>query len=301
MSRPQDVRLYAILARDAPRAILFRRGPSKQVLLIAWDTERDTFEEGQWLKGRIYERRCDLSPDGQLLIYFAAKQKKPYYTWTAISRPPYFTALALWPKGDAWGGGGLFRTRRHILLNHRAGEMELAPDFRVPKSMNVNALGTHSGWGEDDLIWSARLTREGWIAKSSGAYKRAGGRMFMTANPAIIWEKPHPRWPERYALGMSIRGIGERNGPWYVIDHEVFDYESDDCMALERSDWADWLPNGDLAYAHHGKLYRWECEAKKFSLSREPRVIADFADRKFRELAAPPEAERWPQPKRRTR
>jgi hypothetical protein len=97
-------RLYAILARRSPVAVLFRRGPSKQVLLIRWNTNDDSLLPGQWLKGRIYERRCDLSPDGDLLLYFAANWKKPYLSWSAVSRPPYLTALALWPKGDGWGG-----------------------------------------------------------------------------------------------------------------------------------------------------------------------------------------------------
>lgn len=76
---------------------------------------------GQWFKGRIYERRCDLSPSGEKLIYFAAKYRSPLYTWTAVSRPPFLTALLLWPKGDAWGGGGLFNNERTIGLPMAAG------------------------------------------------------------------------------------------------------------------------------------------------------------------------------------
>ena len=57
-------RLYVIQARDAPRAVIFRRGPSAHVMLALWHTDTDRVEEGQWLKGRIYERRADLSPDG---------------------------------------------------------------------------------------------------------------------------------------------------------------------------------------------------------------------------------------------
>ena len=107
MAAPKSsVRLYALLARAAPVAVIFRRGPSRQVQLVLWKTDTDTFESGQWFKGRIYERRCDLSPSGRRLIYFAAKYRKPLYTWTAVSRPPFLTAVALWPKGDAWGGGG---------------------------------------------------------------------------------------------------------------------------------------------------------------------------------------------------
>jgi hypothetical protein len=68
-------------------------------LLALWHTDTDQFDEGQWLKARIYERRCDLSPDGKLLTYFAANHKQPYYSWTAISKPPFLTALALWSRG----------------------------------------------------------------------------------------------------------------------------------------------------------------------------------------------------------
>ncbi len=59
---PRHAALYAILARDARTGVVFRRGPSRQVQLIRWDLRDDTFEHGQWFKGRIYERRCDLSP-----------------------------------------------------------------------------------------------------------------------------------------------------------------------------------------------------------------------------------------------
>ena len=113
----RPARLYALIAREARKAVVFRRGPSKSVLLLAWDLENDTLTPGQWLRGRIYERRCDLSPDGELLAYFAANQREPLYSWTAVSRPPYLTALALWPKGDCWGGGGLFRHERTLALN----------------------------------------------------------------------------------------------------------------------------------------------------------------------------------------
>jgi hypothetical protein len=103
-----SIRIYAILAREAPFAVVFRRGPSKQVLTISWNTETHEFRMGQWFKGRIYERRCDLSSSGEKLIYFAAKYRSTLYTWTAVSRPPFPTALLLWPKGHAWGGGGVF-------------------------------------------------------------------------------------------------------------------------------------------------------------------------------------------------
>lgn len=120
-----DCRLFAFLARESTRAVILRRGPSKEVALIARDRRDDSFQVGQWFKGRGYERRCDLSPHGEYFLYFAAKYKGPMPTWTALSRPPYFTAQALWPKGDAYGGGGLFERNSHPLLNHPRQEMAL--------------------------------------------------------------------------------------------------------------------------------------------------------------------------------
>ena len=66
-------RLHAILARRGSYAVVFRRGPSNKVALIGWDRRHDIFTLGQWLRGRIYPLRSDLSPTGKHLIYFAAK------------------------------------------------------------------------------------------------------------------------------------------------------------------------------------------------------------------------------------
>lgn len=64
-------RLHILLATKSPYAVIFRRGPSNRVCAIGWDRATDSFQMGQWLSGRIYERRGDLSPDGTHMIYFA--------------------------------------------------------------------------------------------------------------------------------------------------------------------------------------------------------------------------------------
>src|SRR5262245_56450594 len=101
-----STRIFGVMARAAPRVLLIRRGPSKQVALVTWDTVKHQFHLGQWLKGRIYEHRCDLSPKGDLFIYLAANHKGKLGSWTAISRPPFLTALCLWSNLGTWGGGG---------------------------------------------------------------------------------------------------------------------------------------------------------------------------------------------------
>ncbi|MGL4491097.1 MAG: hypothetical protein ACRCU5_16785, partial [Rhizobiaceae bacterium] len=143
---------------------------------------RDTLEQGQWLKGRIYERRCDLSPDGQKLVYFAADFRSKAYSWTAVSRPPWLTAEYFFPKGDCWGGGGLFDTDKSLRLNHaveEASQLEPVKGRRTPKYMladkakgavltakglnyadlKVKEIEHWGGKGEDDPLLSHRLKR----------------------------------------------------------------------------------------------------------------------------------------------
>jgi len=103
-------RIYVLLARKAASALVFRRGPSKNVLLLRWDLAEDTIQEGQWLRGHIYERRCDLSPSGEHLVYFAAKWRGKYPSFTAVSRPPFLTALALWE--GLWARGAVVARSR---------------------------------------------------------------------------------------------------------------------------------------------------------------------------------------------
>lgn len=291
-----QARLYSILARKANRAVVFRHGPNKQVLLVAWNTETDEFEEGQWLKGRIYERRCDLSPNGQLLIYFAANYKKPYYSWTAISKPPFLTALALWPKGDCWGGGGHFKKGREILLNHRADEMKLAEGFELPRIFQVNPLGEYAGRGEDSPIEDMRLTRDGWRFAQDGRTIMHGARhpVWIKYEPPLVWSKPNVPTRGRYELQRQIHGLNERRGAWYITEHVVKDQSTGEAVSLGRTNWADWCHSGDLLFAKDGELFRLgfarNGELKPLS---EAKLLIDLTDRTFRELAPSSEAAQW--------
>ena len=287
-------RIFAILARKSSFAVIFRRGPSNSVLLIGWDTSNDSFQTGQWLKGRIYERRCDLSPDGKLLIYFAAKHPTPMYSWSAISRPPFLAALALWRKADGWGGGGHFLSQRRIALNHRPDEMKIADGFSIPKWLRVEPFGQHPGWGEDDPIWSARLQRDGWILVSSPTATKNdfGKKVLWEPSPAITWRKQNPKWPKKHALDMSIVGIGEKNGPWYMTEHCVV-RNGKDLDRLGRSDWADWDHSGDLLFAMDGCVYRVRCKQGVLDPLEDAKEIADFSHMKFERREAPPAGLRW--------
>ena len=105
------IRLHLFFARDNDRAVILRQGPSRTFRMILWYRDGDIFEDGQWLKHKVYAERCDLSPDGRHFIFFALNGDwggRAQGAYTAISRPPWFTALALFPQGDTWAGGGVF-------------------------------------------------------------------------------------------------------------------------------------------------------------------------------------------------
>jgi hypothetical protein len=69
--------LAVLLASNAPKGVILRRGPTKWFQLILWHTDTGVFDEGQWFHGKIYPYYSDLSPDGSLFLYTALKDRTP--------------------------------------------------------------------------------------------------------------------------------------------------------------------------------------------------------------------------------
>jgi len=279
--KASPTRLYAILARNGTSGVIFRRGPTKQVQLIKWNLKDDSLERGQWFKGRIYERRCDLSPSGNLLIYFAATYKGDLKSWTAISKPPYFTALALWPKGDGWNGGGWFDSEWGIYLNHPF-EAVPHPDFEAGcRKFKIESLAL--GMGEDRTVSYYTEDRDGWEIIQDPAWEAYSneGPFFRKAKVPEITEKKNPK--NGTLLRRSLLGISKRQGPWYFMNYEV---RSKDHAILDLGicDWADWDQNGDLLFCREGGLFRQKITRSKPGLLKK---IADFTDDRFSAVEAP--------------
>ena len=157
-------RLHVLLARDAKVGLVIRRGPAKSVCTVLWNRKHNIFKLGQWLRGRIYERRSDLSPDGKYFIYFAMNGRWESETkgaWTAISRVPYLKALDLYAKGDCWHGGGLFLSANKYWLNVGRGHTQL----RKCNKLLRNLTGQPQDYfgGECLNVYYNRLQRDGWL------------------------------------------------------------------------------------------------------------------------------------------
>jgi hypothetical protein len=264
------------------------------VLLVRWDLATDSFEAGQWLNGRVYERRCDLSPSGDRFIYFAANHRPPLGTWTAVSRPPYFTALAVWPKGDAWGGGGLFASENKILLNHQESQMTLLGGTRLPRAIKVSQT-PNAGGGEDAPIFRRRLQRDGWELVRDGDWRvrSLDAPMVWVCDPPETWSRPHPDRLLPVRLRVRTLGLGEQQGPWYVLHYDLIDDAGEVCRDLGRLDWADWDRGGDLLLASDGRLQRLAAASVAALIGGEPRTLVDLSPLAFVQRAADPAATQW--------
>lgn len=245
-------RLHVILAREAALGVVLRRGPAKQVCTVLWNRRTDEFTLGQWLKGRIYEDRCDLSPDGRYFIYFAydgRPQREHGPAWTAISRAPWLKAIALYSKGSTWGGGGMFTGPRtywldaeHVLVR---GTTEVRRDLQA----------------EYAQIWHARWGQAGWEFQealgSAGDWVR-------------FREKQLPR-------GWFLRLVG---GTGYELEQA----RSGHLRQCPTWEWAEW-DGKRLVWAEKGCLFAAALDREQGIC--EPKLLHDFNDMKFEEKKAP--------------
>lgn len=140
-------RVHVLMRPESPTAVVLRNGPSKVWCTIGWDLRTDTFTVGQWCRHKIYVERCDISPDGYWMVYFALDGRWKSETlgaWTAVSIAPYLRAVKLWPAGNTWGGGGAF----------------LAPSDEAARSVH--------GWTDSRVVLQSalgypdKLVRDGW-------------------------------------------------------------------------------------------------------------------------------------------
>lgn len=278
-------RIHVVMARDSPVAVIFRRGPTKQVRMLSWNRRTDEITGGQWLMGRVYEERSSLSPDGQLLVYFAMRNGKP---WTAVSRPPHFTPLAVWEEDSTWGGGGFFAENHRLLLRTNPGALTLDPRFELPAGFVVEALGTQrpdtQRPGLVGLAWTHRKPdATSWLTPSGRARPSS-----QYAPPIASRARPGQQNMVLEAHPVETEGA---YGPFSAQEYVVRELDEDRAHLLGELDWADWDDKGDLLFARGGDVLRAERPERALE---EHRVVARLADHRFERMPPGPEALRWP-------
>lgn len=252
--------MCVLLARQANVGVILRRGPTQWWRVTLWNTKRDTFEGGQWFRGRLYPEKCDVSPNGKLFIYFAGQWRPQNAaagyknTWTAVSRPPYLTALTLWPIGDTWGGDGIFVDDQSVTVN--APTPQLHPDHPLgPVKLVDRDLSQHSrnhGWRPADPS-SMRYCSS---VKSSGDLTLGRGGFSASKNPKL------------YMLYRASR----------------------DPVARFEAHWADWDQNGPLVVTVGGRVLAGKLTKKNELRWRQ---LTSMHEEKPIRMEAPDWAQHW--------
>lgn len=260
-------RLHVITATESPLAVVLRRGPANAVGCFLWDRGTGTLTPGQWLRGRIYEHRSDLSPDGRHLVWFGGTGRPKagvHGGWyTVVSRAPWLTAIAFLPQDSTWHGGGAFTAPGRVWLNgggslpDTGGEIACDPD---PRAYPHATDGFHMG----DL-YVAMMARRGWRHVSGTGYD-------------AVLRKPCGAGAE-IELGFALRAPNRA-----LLSNRYTLVLPDGGTRRTDWEWAD-LWDGRLCYAVAGTL-RSAVAAADGTLAQD-RLIHDFRDMTFDARPAP--------------
>lgn len=271
--------MHVILAREANTAVIIRRGPSKSVCVIGWHRGKDTFRIGQWMRGRIYERRCDLSPDGRYFIYFAmnGKWSGPVKgSWTAVSKAPYLKALTLWPDGDCWHGGGLFLSDHSFWRNVSPYQDEVVPVGSMPSRIGEKpGLPFHESYGgECRGVYYIRLQRDGWTL--------VGTHRTSPDHDVTVFEKALPKgWIlEKSAHATIHHPVGKG---CYYDTHRLIHRETGAAIDCPNWEWAD-QDRKRLVWVDKGVLRAAKVHGHGLG---EVKDLHDFNGMEFEAIAAP--------------
>lgn len=257
-------RLHVVTALNAPMAVILRRGPAGKVASLGWNRATGEITMGQWLAGRIHEYRCDLSPDGRHVVYFATAQSRPqgHRAWTAVSRAPFLRALHLAAQDSTWGGGGAFAADG-ALWPPRSGAgaalpdgLRAAPAGAFPYSTDGIFLGGTHG---------AMLTLRGWQPLGGQSYDARHARAL--PGGGVL----------EHGYQLSARGR--------AIVSSCYDLELPGQPRQQTGwEWAD-LWQDRLQYATEGCL--WQAQITPRGRMGPPERIHDFSAMTFVPLPAP--------------
>ena len=273
--RTIPARLHVLLARGARTAVVIRRGPSRHTAVIGWDLKTDRFKVGQWLYGRIYERRSDLSPDGKHLLYFAMNGRwdsNVKGSWTALSRAPYLKALALWAKGDCWNGGGLFLSAKDYWLNDGHGHELLHDHSTLERSL---AYPWHEPYGSEcPGVYYIRLQRDGWVLTRTTPDGAGGGIPLFEKRVSAHW------YLRKLAHATLDHPVGRG---CYFDEHQLWNSRTETPHEYPGWEWAE-VDRGRLVWAEGGKLFSGRLGPKGVERIKQ---LYDTNPLRFEKLVAP--------------
>jgi len=275
MNKRVPPRIYCIPATNASVIAVFQRGPTNWSHVGRWDLSKRRYEPGAWLRGRIFPRRSDLSPDGRFLCYFA---HKPSATWqhgeayVALSKLPWLTALHAIGTCGTWTRGYYFTEDKNS------------------KNPEEVALPISYGLRSIPIAQFSNERRRGW-EEATDSPKR---------DPKDVWdESRNARMQKRQPGGdrlLCVESFGSAGGE-FGVDQAVdglrvgYSLEADgEVQLLGHLQWADWDREGHLLVAtRSGKLQIWNLDGDDSEMLFEEDLSLSEPD----PAPAPAWARRW--------
>lgn len=111
-------RIQIFPAADAPVALVVRRRPSRWSHISIWNTESDEIQHLGYVHGRIYEKKTNISPDGNWFVYFALGYGN-VETGTVLCRSSSLEPMIAWPNDGTYVGGGYWESAEVLIVDER--------------------------------------------------------------------------------------------------------------------------------------------------------------------------------------
>ncbi len=270
-------RIYCIPALEAPVVAVLLRGPSAWAHVGRWDLAQRRYEPGAWLRGRIFPRRSDVSPDGRYLCAFVHKPNARWEhgdTYVAVSKLPWLVALhafgtcGTWTRGYAFEAGG-----------GDAGDD--APELRLPIRLRLRAI---------PVVQFANERRRGWEEAPDSPPRDPKDAWDERRNARLL--KPRPGG----GAALHVESLGWAGGEFGVeqaVDGLRVRYalERGGCREpLDDLQWADWDREGRLlAATRDGRLVVRGIDGGRFETLFEH----DLSQPAPQPAPAPEAARRW--------
>jgi hypothetical protein len=235
-STPEPIppRLYVLRASAAPRAVVFVKHRPKRWSLHLWDLHTRRVEPGARFSGTLYPRRCDLSPDGRHLLYFAMKAPFPRdwpSQFSGLSRAPWLYCLLAWREAGTWTRGMHFTSRA-------TGRPE------IPGGSALHHIAEDAG----DCPWNIETTQSIQLA----AERRIGffeAKTSPARDPNDVWDQHRRAVLCKRRPGGGLEELRVTLGPFDLGELQIEGYRS--LYGLLRNDgrevalpnhcWLDWL------------------------------------------------------------
>lgn len=235
-------RLHLLPAKEASRCVVIARVRAKVWHILDWDLQSGELTGGSWFRGGFYPKRCDVSWDGQYMVYLATNygRKRQGDVWSGLCRLPWLKAIAHIPNGGAWNGGGVFTERDTLAWNPSLEARPIVETEKVPFLQKKRKFGR----GEDLTVLWPRLQRDGW------SFDR---------KTEVLSHRPTPNHPE---LRARRGGTEETPLPQErdMVSEFLFSLEGRSDLITPMTEWAAWDANGDLLWCEAGWIHRAHVE-----------------------------------------